>query len=836
MRLADRLVEEGCGFDDPLDVDKVLASSVALSAFVSVPRFVEPLLDLAWQLDERLQTEGALDAELALPLVKAWVALGTTMRLQELDADERAAALRRALAVAALIPLEEERDALGVHLTEAVHLELVAAGAQAEAIDVLEAGLLSFAGEHELRPRLLCLAASLRVQQGKYAASWRLVQEAELAFERLAPSANEPLLAATERMLAGARCQLELACGLVDEAWHSLDRERAAAGRMADDPAARQGFLLDLSAVGFLQEVPGALASILEELDAALAQPEGFPGGEEFQATMRARRAILQLRLEQVGGEGDHARSLLEAVLEDERVDALHRTVARLLVVDIHAGAGRVARARELLADLVGERDLPDLPQEIRTGIVARRARLSLLPGAQPQEIRLRGDEARAALDAYLGSFADAPLRAGGLGFLVGSNRQLLLGVLIDLELAQHGGAAGAERGLAHVARLQSVGSLARSLGAGTGDAEPVDLARARALLPLDAGILLLVRSGPGAHVFCFDRDSILCRFMPLGYEFDVHLRELRAELARSPARDSDAQRAASARRIEEHAAWIVHQLLPPEARAELGTWKGIYVIGEDVLAGIPLECLPLGTTPIGDTHAVASLPSLQVGMLLANRQVSPPSKERFLTVAATEPAAPGLTPIPVSAQELRQLGVDSEDLLGAAATWPGLRASLTRSRPAGLHILAHGLRALEREIPVGLALAGGGGHAGSVWVEDILAASDVHLPPLVILSACGAARGPRRLGDDGLAQLAGACFARDARVVVHAANDIDLVPTLRLGSELPRACLSGTSPAEALRGARARLRTDPAYGHPFYLYSLRVVGLGLGPAGVQGR
>ncbi len=252
---------------------------------------------------------------------------------------------------------------------------------------------------------------------------------------------------------------------------------------------------------------------------------------------------------------------------------------------------------------------------------------------------------------------------------------------------------------------------------------------------------------------------------------------------------------------------------------------------GEDVLAGVPFDCLPLGKggTAIGLTHDVAALPSLPVAVALARRsREAGAAPKGFLTLAATDPGAAALADIPAGEAELERIGVSERDLVAAEARWPLVLERLRATTPAALHVLAHGRRDLTREIPVGLALAGSDGDEGTVWAEDILA-SGVRFPPLVVLSACSAARGPRRIGDDGLAQLAGAFFARGAACVVHASNDLALDSTLRLVASFRREIEAGACPSRALRVARTRLRDEAAYDHPFYLYSLRVAGLGLG-------
>jgi CHAT domain-containing protein len=146
------------------------------------------------------------------------------------------------------------------------------------------------------------------------------------------------------------------------------------------------------------------------------------------------------------------------------------------------------------------------------------------------------------------------------------------------------------------------------------------------------------------------------------------------------------------------------------------------------------------------------------------------------------------------------------------------------------LHFLVHGAVDHERELPGALALApDGASDDGLLWCEELFAL-ELRSPPLVLLSSCGSARGQRRMGDDGLAQLGGAVLSKGARCTVEARADIALRSTLQLMETFSGAVAEGASPARAMLTARRALVADGDLSRPFHAYALRVVGLGFEP------
>ncbi|HEX6885594.1 MAG TPA: CHAT domain-containing protein [Planctomycetota bacterium] len=803
----------------------MLAVSTVLAALAR-ERAAE-LEELVRVLDERAASGPELEADLALALAQGWLALRAVPRWGELAGEERCELLGRALDAATAIEPADRRDAFGCSLAAALHEELRALGHETQATARLEAELARFPEDDEQRPLLLCYVADERLVRGELGAAWGGVRVAEEALAGL--PAKHPSRAVFERTLASVRGKLELASGLVDQAWLSLDRQRAAG---AGDLESRFGLLLDAAAVGLAQTQPGPLQDILEELDEALDVDGPFAGPSAWRAQLRARRALLEDHLERLdpGAESGAGARLAEA-LADEDLDELHRSVLLLRRVERHARAREWDAAGARLAE-VGTGTAAS-PVEIQHEVVAWRALLALETGASEAELRARFDEVRAQHQVFLRSWRDAPQRAGGLGVFYGRGRQLLLGAAIRLALALEGETRGAETGFALVLETQALGSLARHLEAGPGSLAEV---RAR-LLGEGSGLLTYVSGGPDElHVFALDAGTIRHARVAWRVALEEAPRLLRAELETSPALLSERERRAARGRIEGLARTLGQRLLPEELHAQLARWSAVYVAGADIVGGVPFELLPVprsaqpGET-LGMRLALATLPSVPVGLALAQRRPSAAVAPGLLLVGAPE-LGPGssLAPIPVSPDVLAALTegfARRSTLLGKEATWDGLVAELGRSPTLLLHLLVHGESDLERELTAGLALPRRPGAPELVWCEDVLAGA-VRYPPLVLLSTCGAARGPRRPGDDGLGQLAGAFLAGGALAVVHAAGDLAFEPTVRLVAAFQRELLAGASPAEALRRARVELGRDARFAEPFYLYAPSLVGLGL--------
>jgi hypothetical protein len=133
----------------------------------------------------------------------------------------------------------------------------------------------------------------------------------------------------------------------------------------------------------------------------------------------------------------------------------------------------------------------------------------------------------------------------------------------------------------------------------------------------------------------------------------------------------------------------------------------------------------------------------------------------------------------------------------------------------------------LER--PATLVLSPSEGYDGLLGPDEV---EKIQSPTIVVLSACGAAKGPVRYGDDGVNHLGGAFFQTGAQTVLltRAMLEIDSTAALTL-LFLENLVQRGRSPARALLEARRRVAASPDWAHPFFHSILQVVGCGHRPS-----
>ena len=250
-------------------------------------------------------------------------------------------------------------------------------------------------------------------------------------------------------------------------------------------------------------------------------------------------------------------------------------------------------------------------------------------------------------------------------------------------------------------------------------------------------------------------------------------------------------------------------QLLPPEVRARLEFWRETYVVGFDLLGGLPFGVLLDGKgRAYGQRLALVSAPSLPQALESVRRARAPrePGLDLVL-VAAPEPPPqlPGLQAFTFGAREQALLAkpfARTHALLGSGATRTGLLAERARLADTRLlHIFAHGHDESEREYRAALVLSAEPGGQYLLRAEDV---RQLELHGLVILSACGSSRSHSRVGDDQLVHLGGAFLEAGARSVVLARFPVRSAATLALMARLHARLAAGASSAEALRAARA--------------------------------
>ena len=636
--------------------------------------------------------------------------------------------------------------------------------------------------------------------------------------------------------LACQRALLYLDWGLVDLAHYYASRARAlvppltSAGTRGGQPAEhydRERILANYVEALVLGTMEDYIA--LERSVSAALKDEvyfKFPGQK---ARLLAR---LGTGLKESGRtkpeDGERARSMLEEALTDPALLGLDRFLPELDLAELalrdfdwEAAEERVAAAAETMG-----------PVEERTAVTAYVAWLALsarlfverTDRVAPREtlVAVREELAR-TLARRIDEWGQRELRPGGYGPLHYADHQSLVSELMRLDMQLDPGSAGIERALARLLAAEGVGTLARKLSAPS-----VSLAEVREslLAPIPDHVLLVYFPAPNrTHLFLVRPDAVEHVALPAADFVEIARFEAERTLRR-PLADSGAEWKESERK--QALAHFQEVLLPPGVCARLREFSRWTIVGEDLLGPVPLEALTLDGAYLGTTRAISRLPSLAVGVRLARR-----AREAAGAAGAGEPSVLLLAPslglaTPLSEAEVGEMVAaypagSRHIALGSQARIETLERTLPAVRI--LQILAHGLHDPLRERPTGMLLGNTDGQESFFGAEEV---GHLDVPQLVFLTVCGAGRAPKRRGDAGAADLAGAFLAAGtrARCVVQSAYDLDVESARRISSLFHAALLRGDAPAEALRKARAELARDEAFADPFHHASQGVVGL----------
>jgi CHAT domain-containing protein len=463
--------------------------------------------------------------------------------------------------------------------------------------------------------------------------------------------------------------------------------------------------------------------------------------------------------------------------------------------------------------------------------------------------------EFRQVFARHVEEWRGSPLRPGGLSYLQFGERRSILSQLIRLSVAVLGAEQGAREAFVQLMEVQTLGSLARSLELTAPDLQAVQ----RDWLPADSGILILLPSQDASHLFAVEKTRIGYWELPPWSRLRSALEHLLVTILRPPARQQNGRIAPAAQQKAQQAGRrLAELLLPEEAAAWIQRWRSMTVVGLDLLGWVPMEALVLPDgEPLGLSKAVTYVPSLPVAMMLQRRvrerPRQAPALDVFLVGAPSHDLGKGPhlpqesaigRPAPAGIEGMNSLPVlpldqtAAEDLLSG---YPPKRTAVFlhdqatpqavfRELQTGVriaHFLTHGIYDGDRERPAGLLLSPDSQSFGFFWCEDVEC-----LPPvdLAILSACGAAKGPKRQGDDGVQNLGGAFLRAGAGAVILTRAELDYYATFDLMKVLHQELLSGSGPAKAMLGARQRLAADERYQHPYYHSLLQVMGLGQRP------
>ncbi len=703
-------------------------------------------------------------------------------------------------------------------------LALRAAGKQDEARAKLAGALDLCTPENPYTFWIAIALAEIERDEEHWSAALELI-------ERARRSLDEPGRLSTgtvnEVPMARAWC-----LGILGETWIDLGLPDVAAGLFEEERALVDSLAPpDVNMRRSVVDHELRLELAEDDIDALEGAEQRLEGEDWYRAQPPAWRARTRLQfavgrleaeLREARPRGE-ARARLEDLLvagelqpNEERWAQLHLAWALLDEGELEPAREALAELREMLASEGGAE--PTQPHHrlalALLALEARHARLTLDAGGTPS-MPLAEHLARLERvwnDAFLARWAEAPVRSGGVGYLYLSLRHLVAQELVDLRLRVAGPEVGGRAAIADLMRAQALGTLSRRLGAA---APTLDEVRAL-VLPPEGGLLWWHVGRDRSFAFLIDREGVLCERLAPVHALEQVARELvlAAQRALRSGTSEDLEAVRPAARAAADA------LLPPSWRARVEGWHGAQLVGLDGIGYVPVELFPSSDgEQLGERLALGYLPSIPVGRCLAERAVTRPAAhgaDKVWIVADTLARTAvldrwGLEPLELDEERLRPLaqaaGSPAHLSIGAAAT----AAELGNASDAGasvLQVVAHGLFDLRRERAAGLLLAPDGDHDGQLWPEDVEGADDAapRYPPLVVLTACGTARGPLRRGDDGRGDLGAAFLLRGANAVVLSATAQERDAGLRIAAALHAGLARGESPAAALLTLRREL------------------------------
>lgn len=817
------------GIEDPFEPELTLASVLALTAFQ--PARLHEQAQLNERIEARLALEKEIRPELALALAQTWRTL-LDPRVQGPTVERRATGLPLALRYASAIAPEKGRDAFGCYLATELSKVTRRTAPESPWLSDWLAELDRFRNDLGSRPHYLVAAADQLRVHGRYGEASKRLEEADAILVQLHEARRSDAVS-LEAMLASVRFQLELVLGREEEAEASLRRQSDAAKRSGQQ-ILQLDVLLNSASLTMASSTPQLMERELARLDEALENDGLFRDHEVVRANLFARRAIGQQLLEEFTLPSEpKGEQMLEAALENENLERPYREMVLLRLVTGADQRRDLEQAMAWLARLNALEELSPLAPEHRWYATAWRARLARETDAPRSERTSHLAAVRLAFREFLDSTLQGPQKDGGVGFLFTRNRRLLVGVLLDLALdLEEDSSAGRERVLDEVLELESLGSMARQL-----DAPRATVAALRAeLLREDTGLLLYLPSSHGLHAFCVEARSVEHSFIPWTYEQEPDRKLVELTLAGTPELLTPAARKAELAKMDRGLAALSRRLFKGVEK-RVASWKGLYLVGDDLFGGVPAECLAVGKDPLGFTHALTRLPSASAGLALARRRAGqgpPPDGVLLVGAPRIAPAMreknPDLVEFPLDAGELTGSFKRSTPCTGESASAQGFLQKLGQGKPKVLVFVTHGTVDPYDELGSGLVLTPDPAHSSGVLTSGELLRTEFVAPPVVVLAACKSGREKRRTGDDGPGELSRVFFVKGAACTIQAGTSIALEPTTILVAECLKRLAEGASTAEAMRLARLKLAEDPAFAHPFYALSLRVVGLGLEP------
>ncbi|MFH1998631.1 MAG: CHAT domain-containing protein [Planctomycetota bacterium] len=689
--------------------------------------------------------------------------------------------------------------------------------------------------------------ATVERMRGNFEKSLEYCQEAKRFSDRIEPGED---LAGFNLDFAFERYRYFTDIGVPEQASWWLDKGQEIARQCSQDNAREWAALHQVSFLNALDR----FAEAIEFAERKLGEKWLSPAGAD---RLRFNHAVAEVELtrredlskkERQAYLSD-ARTTLEALLEKKSLTGRDDYLAALTLARMELDAGNSDAAARWLAHANEKQAVSRSGQSVTGGsarsyvLTSLEARLLLDTDAAPSLLREKLIDFRREYLALIDQLSSMPVRKGGVGFLYYDDRRRVVAELIRLHLEVAGRQAGAAPALEDLLPAQNLGSLAKAMGA-----KPVGLQEIQdRLLEPDRGILSYLPAPDRSYLFLIEKNKVSVE--ELASEFDLDRARSRfIQLLMDPKGDQD-----HLDRLNEAGTELAELLLPLTIRKPLASWKGITLVGLDLLGWIPFECLPLtpGTT-IGQEKAISWLPSLGVGVQLMKGVAEPAAAGSSMGAEVLMLVAPEndgsqdqldrlLTPILLSPDRMEalQTSVGPRKLEFLARKQATEERIMARSME-GIQVLclyAHGaLRKPEAqgqgqeilERPATLVLSPSEGFDGLVGSEEV---EGIHSPPVVVLAACGAAAGMRRFGDDGINHLGGAFFLAGAHTVLLTRAKLDVDSTAALTARFMENLVQyGLAPDEALQEARSKVAASLEWRHPYFHSLLQVHGIGHRP------
>ena len=659
-------------------------------------------------------------------------------------------------------------------------------GRAAEALPYVDAALALVPEPSPTGPSLLYMRAELQRITGEHREA---LQSLALAEAAVTPGEARHRLVTDQA--PGLRAQILLDMGLPDQAhpWITRALERTPQVGGAVDPFSRSiAHSMNVSHAAAI----GAHELVIERVDRALLESGIWEAVPMTRVHLLCARAASRFYLDRRDPEGLSTLSThLEELLGEQFLQPVDKLDLLLLLADAALRTGQSARAERWIGEanaVVRSPEAPGTPAQ-RARLVTLRARHWLGEEGIDRDARSLLAEVESEIDELLRQWDHAPVRRAGVGFLLPSQRRELISAGFRLLLAVHGDARGPYECLDLWLRVEAMGSLFRRM---RGASRPPTRQQVVALGESGAGVLAYFPSSPTSHLLVIDSEGVAHHQLA-----DVDVLE-RAVL-------TDALEPIEQRKL-------AALLLPGPLRTTVGSWRELSLIGADLMPARRFLELALGAAERLGDRTVRILPSLIVGAELASRP-APAADRTEITVVGDPILGPRaralddqLAPLPLP-DSWRSGVVDAHGgrvtfLTGEDATVRSLQGALSRSRV--LHVLTHGVMDPELERPLSLAFTEDGDD-GLLTCEDVEQLRGV--PPVVILTACDSGRGPARVGDAHVADMAGAWLTAGASAVLVADETLDYAPTLELSAALHEGLGAGLSLEQVLRECRGETR-----------------------------